>query len=180
MKIGMGIPTLGFHGGIERHAHDLACSLARRGHTLTLLHGPAQGRDVLSFIEPFADVRPLADARSGAGLDVAYLHKVKARPELASLGALPVAIASHDHDLTCVRRHRYLPIGNTPCHLSPGIKCVTSGCILVRDRRPVARLLRRHRRQSCERSSMAGSAVEPRREKKRLTVRVLSWSPVFE
>ncbi len=52
--------------------------------------------------------------------------------------------------------------------------------LLVRDRRPVARLLRRHRRQSCERSSMAGSAVDPRREKKRLTVRVLSWSPVFE
>ena len=140
MNIGMGIPTLGFHGGIERHAHDLAGSLARRGHTLTLLHGPARGRDVEAFTAPFAAVRPLADPRAGEGLDVAYVHKATELAELAALRALPVAIAAHDHDLTCVRRHRYLPIGNAPCHLAPGIQCVTHGCVVVRDRRPDAPL----------------------------------------
>jgi glycosyltransferase involved in cell wall biosynthesis len=48
-------------------------------------------------------------------------------------------VATHDHDLTCVRSHRYLPLSLEPCHRPPGLACVTHGCCAVRDRRAEAR-----------------------------------------
>jgi glycosyltransferase involved in cell wall biosynthesis len=136
MIIGMGVPTLGFQGGIERHAHDLARSLGARGHQVVLLHGAARGRDQAAYASAFCDVRAMADAGAGRGLDVAYAHKVLDLDEVASLAGVPLAVAAHDHDLTCVRSHRYTPRDRTPCHRAPGVGCITSGCAVIRDRRP--------------------------------------------
>lgn len=67
-------------------------------------------------------------------LDVVYLHKARDPAELATAGGRPTLLAAHDHDLTCARAHRYLPLGNAPCHRAPGVACVAFGCALVRDR----------------------------------------------
>jgi glycosyltransferase involved in cell wall biosynthesis len=140
MRLGMVVPTLGFAGGIERHAHDLAASLSARGHSVTLLHGPRAGRDQEAYKKPFVAAIPLEDPGAGRGLDVVYAHKVTDVRDLASLAGVPVIIVAHDHDLTCVRSHRYLPLGHAPCHRPPGVACVLFGCVVVRDRRPGARL----------------------------------------
>ena len=82
---------------------------------------------------------PLAQAgREARSLDVAWVQKAGEVSELALLGALPFALAAHDHDLTCIRTSRLLPLGHAPCHRPPGVACITFGCALVRDRRPKA------------------------------------------
>lgn len=136
MRLGMVVPTFGFAGGIERHAHDLAAALSTRGHSVTLVHGPRAGRDQEAYIKPFAGVVPLADPAAGRGLDVVYAHKATDVRDIAVLAGIPMIIAAHDHDLTCIRSHRYLPLGHAPCHRPPGVACVLFGCVVVRDRRP--------------------------------------------
>lgn len=149
MKLGMVVPTLGFAGGIERHAHDLAVALGARGHSVALIHGPHKGRDVEAYCRPFERVSALSGGGGGErgeggaparGLDVVYVHKATDVREVRSLGDVPAAFAAHDHDLTCVRSHRYLPLGHAPCHRAPGVACVVNGCVVVRDRSPGALL----------------------------------------
>lgn len=141
MRIAMGVPSLGFYGGIERHAHDLAASLAARGHRLTLLHGRGEGKDPDAYARPFERVARAEDARSLRGdLDLVYVHRANDAAELEVYDGVPVVVATHDHDLTCVRSHRYVPVGLEPCHRAPGVACVTHGCVVVRDRRAEARL----------------------------------------
>jgi glycosyltransferase involved in cell wall biosynthesis len=140
MRLGMVVPTLGFAGGIERHAHDLAAALSARGHTVTLIHGAREGRDQEAYKKPFVAAVSLTDPAAARGLDVVYAHKATDVRELAALAGVPAVIAAHDHDLTCVRSHRYLPLGHAPCHRAPGAACVLFGCVVVRDRSPGARL----------------------------------------
>ncbi len=140
MKIGLGVPGLGFQGGIELHAHDLARSLRARGHRVALLHGAGGGRDADRYALAFDEVRPLTDPRAAAGLDVAYVQKATAPEELAPYAGVPVAIAAHDHDLTCLRRHRYTPLDHVPCHRPPGLACIAHACAVVRDPRADAPL----------------------------------------
>jgi glycosyltransferase involved in cell wall biosynthesis len=140
MNLGMMVPTLGFAGGIERHAHDLAVALRSRGHAVTLLYGAHKGRDPEAYSEPFARAVSASDRSCARGLDVVYAHKARSTSDLASIGDVPAMVAAHDHDLTCVRSHRYLPLGQVPCHRPPGVSCVLFGCVVIRDRRPGARL----------------------------------------
>ena len=135
MHVGLVVPRLGFAGGIEKYARDVSTALSDRGHDLRLIHGPLAGRDPELYALPFRDVVPLG-AGCARGLEVAYVQRASRVSELAALGDLPVAIASHDHDHTCVRSHRYLPMSLEPCHRPPGPPCVLHGCCLIRDRRP--------------------------------------------
>ncbi len=140
MKIALVTRASGFQGGIERYAHDLARDLAARGHTLVLAHHGEPGRDPARFAAPFSEVIDLRlrglDTGPGAGLavDVAYVQKATDVRELAPLGATKLLLAAHDHDLTCARRHRMLPLGATPCDRAPGLACVGHGCFVERTR----------------------------------------------
>lgn len=140
MRIGMGVPSLGFSGGIEKHARDLARALGARGHRVTLLHGARGGRDVDDYVRVFADVRSVSAPGAARDFDVVYQHRAADVRELAPFGDRPVVVATHDHDHTCVRSHRYLPVGGEPCHRPPGLACIAHGCVVVRDRAPGARL----------------------------------------
>jgi glycosyltransferase involved in cell wall biosynthesis len=138
MKLAMVVPNLGFVGGVERHAHDLARSLSARGHTMRLIHGPGRGRDPRDFCSPFSSVVALNDRRCVEGIDAAYVLSAGDVHEIAGLGVLPTAVCMHDHALTCPRSYRYLPISRSPCHRTPGFGCIAHGCCVVRDRRPDA------------------------------------------
>jgi glycosyltransferase involved in cell wall biosynthesis len=129
-------PRLGFHGGVERHVHDLAVGLRSRGHRVGLAHAPERGRDVDTYVRAFDFVEPF-DRATGllSEASVVYAHKVEdenffdAVPKSARL-----ILAVHDHDLTCVRAHRYVPLTNAPCDRAPGLGCLTHGCVVVRSR----------------------------------------------
>jgi glycosyltransferase involved in cell wall biosynthesis len=138
MKVAIVTRASGFQGGIERYAHDLAHDLARRGHTLVLGHHGEAGRDPERFTSPFAEVIDLRvgrpDVLARGGVDVAYVQKATHPRELEPLGATRLLLAAHDHDLTCARRHRLLPLDSTPCHRAPGLACIGHGCFVERTR----------------------------------------------
>jgi glycosyltransferase involved in cell wall biosynthesis len=129
-------PRLGFHGGVERHVHDLAVGLRSRGHRVALIHAPEKGRDADAYARAF-DVVASFDRAAPllSEASVVYAHKVE---DEALFGAVPKAtrliLAVHDHDLTCVRAHRYVPLTNVPCDRAPGASCVAHGCVVVRSR----------------------------------------------
>jgi glycosyltransferase involved in cell wall biosynthesis len=127
-------PRLGFHGGVERHVHDLAVGLRARGHRVALAHAPLVGRDPERYARAFDAVETLD--RSASVLREAravYAHKVE---DEAWLDRVPkgarLTLAVHDHDLTCVRSHRYVPLTNAPCERAPGVTCAAHGCVVVR------------------------------------------------
>jgi glycosyltransferase involved in cell wall biosynthesis len=140
MHLALAVPLLGFQGGIERYAHDLGASLSARGHRVVLLHGAARAQDPDGFARAFADVRPLDDPAAARDLDLVFAQKPALARAPAVVAARRLAVAVHDHDLTCARSHRYLPLGHEPCHRAPGLACVAHGCVVVRDRRPDAPL----------------------------------------
>lgn len=134
MKIGLVTPALGFQGGLELHAHQLGQALSARGHEVRLLHGPRIARDPLGFAAPFASTASVDQAGATSGLDVVWVEKAHSADDLIKFGELPVLVAVHDHDLTCLRTSRTLLVGRAACERPPGASCVAHGCVVVRDR----------------------------------------------
>lgn len=128
MRVGILTPVAGFQGGIERLSFEVARGLRARGHRVELLPGGAPGRDADTFASAFDPHQP---ARP---LDVILAQKILDPAALAPLGDTPVVLAAHDHDHTCPRAHRYLPLNHEPCHRPPGAACVAHGCVVVRRR----------------------------------------------
>ncbi len=127
-------PRLGFHGGVERHVHDLAVGLRSRGHRVALAYTPHAGRHPDAYARAFDAVEPLdRSATLLRGARAVYAHKVD---DEAWLDGVPrsarLTLAVHDHDFTCVRSHRYLPLTNTPCEREPGLTCAAHACVVVR------------------------------------------------
>ncbi|MBI5534519.1 MAG: glycosyltransferase [Deltaproteobacteria bacterium] len=129
-------PVLGFLGGVERHVHDLSVGLRSRGHRVALAYGEARGQDVELYREAFDQVVALSGiGQLAAAADCIYAHKLHDDAVLSlACSRKRVVVAVHDHDMTCVRSHRYLPVTHEPCNRPPGIGCVAHGCIAVRTR----------------------------------------------
>ncbi|HQP36749.1 MAG TPA: glycosyltransferase [Polyangiaceae bacterium] len=128
-------PRLGFLGGVEAHVFDLANGLRARGHRVGYVHVGGEGRDAARFASGFDEVVNLARAASLLrNANVIYGHKVGERELMSVPSGKRVFVMIHDHDATCVRRHRYLPVTHSPCHRPPGAACVAHGCVVVRDR----------------------------------------------
>jgi glycosyltransferase involved in cell wall biosynthesis len=134
MRIGFWLPAVGFQGGVERHSFDFANALRKRGHRVALLHEGERGANPDAFAHAFDDVRSVFDPRPARGLEVVYVQKATLTAPWTKLDGVPPVFASHDHDFTCVRSHRYTPIGNTPCHRAPGAGCALRGCVVRRSR----------------------------------------------
>ncbi len=132
MRIGIAVPSSGFAGGLERYAFEMARSLSRRGHVVTLMAGPGRGRDAVKFARGFDSVVHADTPFDVSSLDVVYAQKVASPRDLDRFGSTSVVIAAHDHDLTCPRRHRYLPLSGQSCERSAGLGCVARGCCVVR------------------------------------------------
>jgi len=121
----------GFFGGVERVLYDTAKGLADRGWPQALMYDEGNvdegytgifeqvGRDE-SLLERF---RP----------DVALIHKLDDAERIAALAAaVPTVRMVHDHDLVCMRHHKYFPIGMRICELPAGIACYTHLCFIQR------------------------------------------------
>lgn len=168
MNILLLAPNLGFQGGLERHVFDLAAGLRGRGHAVSLAYRVASGRDRARYASVFHDVIKIPAARSMfRAADVVYAHKVVEEDAIAAVpSSTPLVAMIHDHDATCVRSSRLLPIHGDPCDAPPGVGCVTRGCIAVRDRHgvlPIAirspfRLARETRALGARARLVAGSA----------------------
>ena len=128
MHVGVLTPVIGFQGGIERLSYEVARGLRARGHRVTLVPGGREGREPDEFRAAFDPSGPSARP------DVVLAQKVLSPAALEPLGDVPLVLAAHDHDHTCPRSHRYLPLSHEPCHRPPGVGCVMHGCVVVRRR----------------------------------------------
>jgi glycosyltransferase involved in cell wall biosynthesis len=133
VNVGIAVPRLGFHGGLERYAHAIARGLSARGHDVTaLFDDDAAARDRDAFLAPFAAARRVGTP--GRLLDVVFAQRIADPDALDALPGRALVVAAHDHALTCARAHRYLPLDASPCHRAPGAGCIARGCVVVRDR----------------------------------------------
>ena len=139
----------GVYGGVEQILRDMALGLAAAGHPQALLHDdPRPQADFLNAFEdcagPFEPyARPMAQLeRSIARFrpDVLLIHKLDDTGVVAAASRLvPTARMIHDHDLVCLRRHKYFPIGHRICDKPAGMACYRHLCFIQRAK-PGARL----------------------------------------
>ncbi|WP_295582952.1 glycosyltransferase family 4 protein [uncultured Lamprocystis sp.] len=121
----------GFYGGVEQILYDTARGLTARGWPQGLLHTDP---------EPQADYLA-AFARSGNGddliaafaPDILFLHKVEDPARVADLARrYPTVRMVHDHDLVCLRRHKYFPLSGRVCDRPAGSACYLNLCCVQR------------------------------------------------
>lgn len=124
----------GAHGGVERILQDIAVGLGHAGHRQALLHSdpaPEAG-----FLETFTDASATAGGERLLARfrpDCALIHKFDDADAIAELaGRLPVARMVHDHDLVCLRRHKYFPLGAGICEQPAGAACYLHLCFVQR------------------------------------------------
>lgn len=136
-----------FQGGIEANIFATATGLRARGWRVELA---VRQRDVdPNFTGAFDAIHPLAPGRSTARSlsdlvrwlqpDIVYAHKVD-HAQRWGLGRLQEGGACvirmvHDHDLVCIRRHRYLPGTLRACDRTATVAhCAGCGLLLERSR----------------------------------------------
>lgn len=134
MRVAFVAPTLGYSGGLERFVFDRATALRARGHHVSLVHEGKLGRDVERYRTGFDSVFTQSEAERLSRVDLALVQRASSVDELRWLGSTDTVVFAHDHDLSCPRSHRYVPIGREPCHRAPGATCVAHGCVVVKDR----------------------------------------------
>lgn len=122
----------GFYGGVEQILHDMAAGLGARHWPQALLHADAAPQP--DYLSVFAD----SDAEEEALItrfqpDVVLIHKLEDAGRVATVSMqLPTARMIHDHDLVCLRRHKYFPIGTQICDLPAGFACYRHLCFIQR------------------------------------------------
>ena len=129
----------GFHGGVEQILHDMALGLAERGHPQALLHRDPEPRpELLSAFEATGSDAG-ADSDGGPALidgfrpDVVLIHKLESAGRIHALAErLPTVRMVHDHDLVCLRRHKYFPINTRICDRPAGLACYSHLCFIQR------------------------------------------------
>jgi glycosyltransferase involved in cell wall biosynthesis len=117
-----------FQGGAERYVHGTAALLAGRGFQSSLFFDVSTPLDP-AFARPFGrGTFPMVDLpQQIASLepDLIYVHRLGDRQRLRQLKAsgVPVVRFFHDHQLFCLREHKYTGFGQRTCTRSVGLHC---------------------------------------------------------
>ena len=121
-----------FHGGVEQILHDTAHGLSRRGWQQALLHvEPQTDRD---FLAPFNEAATGKDILARFNPDVVLLNKVSDMDLVRSITRrFPAIRMVHDHDLVCLRQHKYFPTSGRICNKPAGWDCYKNLCFLNRN-----------------------------------------------
>lgn len=121
----------GFLGGVERILHDTAASLAAGGWPQALLHEDVEPD--AGFIAPFEHASSDPDVLRSFQPDVVLVHKTEQVDRIAELSrSYSVARMIHDHDLVCLRKHKYLPLSGRLCERAAGSGCYLRLCFIQR------------------------------------------------
>lgn len=122
--------TLGFAGGAEQYLHAVAAGLKDRGHQNFLLYRSIDERKAEGFDRPFQRCEQVATRQMGNLLqdmqpDVIYVHRWSALDLLEILNdQFPVVRFVHDHDMYCLREHKFFYLSGEICHLPAGLRCL--------------------------------------------------------
>lgn len=127
----------GFHGGVEQILYDTARGLAARGWPQGLLHADPQPQaDYLAaFTQTGIRTGTGNDSVAAFAPDILFLHKVEDPARIATLARrYPTVRMVHDHDLVCLRRHKYFPLTGRVCDRPAGAACYLNLCCVQRAR----------------------------------------------
>ncbi len=121
----------GFYGGVEQILHDTARGLMAQGWPQGLLHTDTQPQ--ADFVAAFAQSGSGDDLIASFAPDLLFLHKVEDPARVADLARrYPTVRMVHDHDLVCLRRHKYFPITGRICDRPAGLACYFNLCCVQR------------------------------------------------
>lgn len=114
-------------GGAARYVWETARELKLRGVRSTLLYDPGSPAPA-ELLEIFDGAFPLLEpARQISELapDVVYAHRLPSGVSEEALAAAgrPVVRFFHDHQLFCLREHKYRTLGLSPCSEAVGMRC---------------------------------------------------------
>jgi len=121
----------GFYGGVEQILYDTARGLVARGWPQGLLHAdPEPQADYLAAFEQSGTGDDLIAAFAP---DILFLHKLEDPARVAELARrYPTVRMVHDHDLVCLRRHKYFPLSGRVCDRAAGSACYLNLCCVQR------------------------------------------------
>ena len=118
-------------GGVERILHDTAKTLADEGWSQALLHEDDEA--TARFAEPFELAGSDTSIVERFDPDLVLVHKTRNALRAEQLARrYPTARMVHDHDLFCLRRHKYLPMNGRLCERAAGMACYTNLCFVQR------------------------------------------------
>ncbi len=121
----------GFYGGVEQILHDTARGLAAWGWPQALLHTDPQPQ--ADYLAAFDQTGTCDDLIAAFAPDILFLHKVEDPARVAELARrYPTVRMVHDHDLVCLRRHKYFPLTGRVCDRAAGAACYFNLCCLQR------------------------------------------------
>lgn len=121
----------GFYGGVEQILYDTARGLAVRGWPQGLLY--ADGGPQAEYLAAFERSGTGDDLIVDFAPDLLFMHKVEDPDRVATLAArVPAVRMVHDHDLVCLRRHKYFPLTSRVCDRPAGIACYLNLCFVQR------------------------------------------------
>ena len=121
----------GFYGGVEQILYDTARGLAIRGWPQGLLHADGAPQD--EYLAAFERAGANDDLIASFAPDLLFLHKVEDPARVAELARrLPAVRMVHDHDLVCLRRHKYFPLNSRVCDRPAGLACYLNLCFVQR------------------------------------------------
>ena len=124
-----------YFGGVEQILHDTAEGLSSKGWPQALLYLDS-GADP-DFLSPFTDSDKSDSIIGRFRPDVALVHKTEDLMQIAALaGSLPTVRMVHDHDLVCLRRHKYFPLSGRICEHAAGPACYQNLCCVQRSPSP--------------------------------------------
>lgn len=121
-----------FQGGVERILFDTARGLANRGNAQALLY--AEQPIDIRLTSAFQDHGVTTDLIDRFKPDVALIHKADGRTIADVASKVPSVRMVHDHDLVCLRGHKYFPISKQICDKPAGLSCLQHLCFIQPDR----------------------------------------------
>jgi glycosyltransferase involved in cell wall biosynthesis len=155
-------------GGCETYARTTAALLTGLGIESSLLYDPNRPTEP-SFLDHFDSAFPAIDLQqqiADIDPDVVYVQRCEGRDTLESLVASgrPVVRFYHDHQLFCLREHKYDPLRQRTCTRSTGLACYACPGFLTRGGTGRLRLrsLRTLRREQASNRPVAAVDAEGR------------------
>ncbi|MDF3056460.1 MAG: glycosyltransferase [Rariglobus sp.] len=131
--------------GAEVNVLLTATELQRRGHNISLVHGPCTGKDEQAWRDTFqrrlefTSSDPVALLRSAIEAfspEAIFVHKMSDLDVIEALSTcgVPVARMVHDHDLYCMRGYKYHYFSRQICTRAASPFCIfPCGASLARD-----------------------------------------------
>lgn len=118
-----------FQGGVERVVYDTARSLSARGWPQALLC--EESTPDVDFSLVFDDVDNDWGLLERFMPDLVLIHKCEDPALIDRLTAAFVTVRMvHDHDIVCMRRHKYFPLSTKVCNKPAGIACYRHLCFV--------------------------------------------------